>query len=80
MAIKIDKFMILPYFDYGDVDTWEGNKYMLDKLQRLQSRALAHIPPDCCCQTVNFTSFDKTACVVVLAGFVIITLRSLQSA
>ena len=40
MAIKIYKGMILPYFDYGDVVYVGGNNNILDKLQRLQNRAL----------------------------------------
>ena len=40
VALKIDKSMILPYFDYGDVIYNSASQEGLDKLQRLQNRCL----------------------------------------
>jgi hypothetical protein len=40
MAVKIYKAMILPYLDYGDVVYMGGNSALLEKIQRLQNRAL----------------------------------------
>ena len=40
VALKINRSMVLPYFDYGDVIYNTANKDGLDKLQRLQNRCL----------------------------------------
>ena len=39
-AIIIYKTMVLPYFDYGDLIYAAANMCLLDKLQRLQNKAL----------------------------------------
>ena len=77
MAIKIYKGMILPYFDYGDVVYMGGRKDMLEKLQRLQNRALKiclrvehrHPTDDLHRQTRVKTLYDRRKAHLKIAAF-----------